>query len=217
LAAALLLAVSHLPASARVLPLQVSDNGHFLETSDGAPFFWLGDTGWLMFEKLNRADTEKYFDDRHRKGFNVIQVMVIHSAGEKNAYGAPALSHGDGAHPAVTAGNRMHAAGEYDYWDHIEWVLDRAAERGMYLGLVDCWGSVVERRSESRERGNICALSGQTVPEQIECDLDSRRRYTRRQKHRSVAHDGTHAKAARSATSDYLSSVRSHAIVAVVS
>ncbi len=145
LAAALLLAVSQRPVSARVLPLQVSDNGHYLETSDGAPFFWLGDTGWLLFEKLDRADTEKYLDDRHRKGFNVIQVMVIHSAGEKNAYGAPALIEGDGAHPAVTPGNRMDAAGEYDYWDHVEWVLDQAAERGIYLGLVACWGSVVDK------------------------------------------------------------------------
>lgn len=31
------------------------------------------------------------------------------------------------------------------YWDHVDWVLDQAAERGMYLGMVACWGAVVER------------------------------------------------------------------------
>jgi hypothetical protein len=137
--------VPTLHAGARVLPLRISDNHRFLETSDGAPFFWLGDTGWLLFEKLDRADTLKYLDDPHRKGFNVIQVMVIPSVDAKNAYGAPALTTGAEAHPAVTPGNSIDVPGEYDYWDHIDWVLDQAADRGMYLGMVACWGSVVDK------------------------------------------------------------------------
>uniref|UniRef100_UPI003F6C1154 apiosidase-like domain-containing protein n=1 Tax=Polaribacter sp. TaxID=1920175 RepID=UPI003F6C1154 len=33
--------------------LQVSENDHYFQTEDGKPFFWLGDTGWLTFKKLN--------------------------------------------------------------------------------------------------------------------------------------------------------------------
>ncbi|MDE7346377.1 MAG: DUF4038 domain-containing protein [Muribaculaceae bacterium] len=28
--------------------LKVSDNGLYLQHEDGTPFFWLGDTGWLL-------------------------------------------------------------------------------------------------------------------------------------------------------------------------
>ncbi len=27
--------------------------------------------------------------------------------------------------------------GKDSYWDHIDWVIDRAAERGIYVGLAD--------------------------------------------------------------------------------
>jgi hypothetical protein len=141
----LLAALWHAPASAQVLSLRVSANRRFLETSDGAPFFWLGDTAWLLLEKLNRDQTEIYLDDRHGKGFNMVQVMVIHSGDQKNAYGARALENDALARPAVTPGNRVEVPGEYDYWDRLDWVLDQAAARGMYLGLVACWGSVVDR------------------------------------------------------------------------
>ena len=36
--------------------LKVSDNGRYLMHENGTPFFWLGDTGWLMPERLNRDE-----------------------------------------------------------------------------------------------------------------------------------------------------------------
>jgi hypothetical protein len=60
--------------------LRISDNKRFLITETGDPFFWLGDTGWLLFTKLSREEGERYLEDRRQKGFNVIQVMVIHNA-----------------------------------------------------------------------------------------------------------------------------------------
>jgi len=44
--------------------LRISDNKRFIETENGDPFFWLGDTGWLLFTKLTREETEKYLEDR---------------------------------------------------------------------------------------------------------------------------------------------------------
>jgi len=40
--------------------LKVSENHRFLMDSEGKPFFWLGDTGWLLFSKLTREEAEKY-------------------------------------------------------------------------------------------------------------------------------------------------------------
>ena len=37
--------------------LTISDNKHYL-LEDGKPFFWLGDTGWLIFGNL--TDVEAY-------------------------------------------------------------------------------------------------------------------------------------------------------------
>jgi hypothetical protein len=114
-----------------------------LQTSDGAPFFWLGDTGWLLFQKLDRAETERYLDNRQRKGFNIIQATVLHAVNDRNTYGAPALTEDDPLRPHVTASSNPSKPGEYDYWDHVDWVVDAAAKRGIYIAMVACWGSVV--------------------------------------------------------------------------
>jgi hypothetical protein len=63
----------------------VSTNHRFLQHENGTPFFRQGDTAWLLFIKLDRAETEKYLEDRRSKGFNVIQVMVLHDIEMKTA------------------------------------------------------------------------------------------------------------------------------------
>ena len=115
----------------------VSENGRYLQHADGRPFFWLGDTAWLLFQKLNREETERYLENRRVRGFHVIQAVVLSFGPVENAYGAKPFVDGDPARPAVTEG--------YDYWDHIDWVVDRAAEKGMYVAIVPAWGSVVKR------------------------------------------------------------------------
>lgn len=124
--------------------LGISHNRRFLQKADGTPFFWLGDTGWLMFQKLNREEPDRYLENRRRKEFNIIQCMILHEASNKNAYGTPALIDSDPGRPNTTPGNDLNQRGEYDYWDHIEWVADRAAENGIYLAMVPAWGSIVQ-------------------------------------------------------------------------
>lgn len=124
--------------------IAVAPGGHFFEQANGAPFFWLADTAWLLFNKLDRRDVERYLDDRREKGFDVIQVMVLHGNSVTSPYGVPALSGGDLAHPNLTPGSDFSKPGEYDYWDHIDWVVDRAAERGILVAMVPAWGSLVK-------------------------------------------------------------------------
>ena len=42
----------------RTRPLQVSPDGRFIVDGTGAPFFWLGDTAWGLFEKAVLEPTE---------------------------------------------------------------------------------------------------------------------------------------------------------------
>ena len=44
---------------------------------DGKPFFWLGDTGWELFHRLDRGQATRYLEDRASKGFTVIQAVAI--------------------------------------------------------------------------------------------------------------------------------------------
>src|SRR5437868_14352869 len=114
--AALALATTF-PAAAQVPTplLKVSSNGRYLE-GGGKPFFWLGDTGWLLLAKLNREQVEQYFAARERQGFTVIQIMVLHKPEMANPLTGPALVDGDVARPRVTPGNDPSNPGEYDYW-----------------------------------------------------------------------------------------------------
>ncbi len=56
---------------------KVSPNGRYFVNQDGKPFFYLGDTCWLVFQRLNRQEVDEYLKDRAAKGFTVIQAYVI--------------------------------------------------------------------------------------------------------------------------------------------
>jgi len=44
--------------------LKVSGNRRFIAHKDGTPFFYLGDTAWELFHRLNRQEAERYLDNR---------------------------------------------------------------------------------------------------------------------------------------------------------
>src|SRR5689334_22954952 len=131
-----ILLVIMLNAEAQVQLLQISANKRFFQTADGKPFFWLGDTGWLLFAKTTREEAVQYLETRKQQGFNVIQVMVLHSVGIKNVYGDHALINSDVSTPAITPGNNFNDTASYDYWDHVDFIIDEAAKRGIYMALV---------------------------------------------------------------------------------
>jgi hypothetical protein len=132
--------------------LKISENKRFLMTADGKPFFWLGDTGWLLLNKLDRKEADQYLEDRRKKGFNVIQVMVLHTIPEKNIYGKPALKNGDVGKPDTSKGNLATDSTQYDYWDHLDYMVDVAEKKGLYMALVPVWGSPVKSGKVSPEQ-----------------------------------------------------------------
>ena len=136
--------------------LKVSSNGHYLQEAD-KPFFWLADTGWLLFNKLTRTQALQYLEDRKRKGFNVVQAMVLHTLSSVNVYGDSALVNGNVAQPAVTSGNSFADSAQYDFWDHIDYVIDQAGKKGIYIAMVPVWGNNVKSRKVNAEQAKVYA------------------------------------------------------------
>src|SRR5262245_14993849 len=56
------------PRTAKGLRLKVSPNGRYFIDQDNKPFFYLGDTVWLIFQRLNKEELEEYLKDRAAKG-----------------------------------------------------------------------------------------------------------------------------------------------------
>lgn len=108
--------------------LKVSGNGHYIETSAGNPFFYLGDTEWV----LNKHDDNQIIsllDDRRAKGFTVIQVLATRNWGSPDDW---ARTDYNGNLPFnsndVTQLN-------VNYWNRWRWTADKCAERNLYLAL----------------------------------------------------------------------------------
>jgi hypothetical protein len=111
--------------------LKVSDNKRFLITQDGKPFFYLGDTAWELFHRLNRADAELYLKDRAAKGFTVVQAVVLaelNGLKDPNPYGHTPLTDNDPTRP------------NDKYFEHVDWVVDTANDLGLYVGMLPTWG-----------------------------------------------------------------------------
>ena len=126
--------------------IQVSENHKFLTTKDGKPFFWLGDTDWELFHRLTREEVEEFLEIRRQQGFNVIQAVALaefDGLHGLNRYGDLPLINNDPTRLAITPGNNPTNASEYDYWDHVDFVINKAAEKGLYIGLLPTWGDKV--------------------------------------------------------------------------
>ncbi len=123
-------------------PKRADPTGRYLVDEAGKPFFWLGDTAWMLFQEPDRAEAELYLAARARQGFTVIQAAVVMGeervAGTKrpNAYGDNAFQDHDPARPWLTPGNNPDNPDEYDYWDHADYVIDRAQAHGLVVGLL---------------------------------------------------------------------------------
>ena len=77
--------------SVKGMRLKVSPNGRYFVDQDGKPFFYLGDTCWLLFQRPNHKEVDEYLKDRAAKGFTVIQAYVIRGLGKRHPDGNSSL------------------------------------------------------------------------------------------------------------------------------
>lgn len=145
------------PVYSQLKTLNVSENRRFFSDQDGKPFFWLADTGWLLFNRLTREEADRYLAGRQQKGFNVVQVMVVQALRTANVYGDSALVSHDLSTPKVTDGSTFEHSEEYDYWDHVDYVVGKAAERGIKVGMVPIWGNAVKNGKTSAAQARAYA------------------------------------------------------------
>lgn len=127
-------------------PISVHRDHRYLQNHDGRPFFWLGDTAWELFHRMTRNDTKSFLELRRKQGFNVIQAVVLaeeNGIREPNRYGDLPFIAEDPEKWAVTPGNNPKDANAYDYWDHVDFVVQLAAQKGMYIGMLPTWGDKV--------------------------------------------------------------------------
>jgi len=115
--------------------LRVSENGHYLEHEDGTGFFWLGDTAWRL-ASLKPADVDHYLQNRLSKGFNVIQFNAIGLG--KSSYSGQSPFKGSG---------RPWPSAELNepYWKHVDYIVERAKQRGLYVAIFAWWGTDADR------------------------------------------------------------------------
>ncbi len=110
----------------------MKDSVYLYEERGGSarPFFWLGDTAWLLLQKLDLNEAEAYLDNRAARRFNVIQAVLAHDenfgrAGAEIDFNDPAAAE--------------------DYWKKAEAVTKLAEKRGIYAAWLPVWGSMVKK------------------------------------------------------------------------
>lgn len=126
------LAANFIAAAAPLPEIKVSENKRFLITADGQPFFWLGDTAWELFHRLNREEAELYLKNRAERRYTVIQAVALaelNGLSDPNAYGHKPVINKDPTTP------------DEDYFKHVDWIVAKANSLGMYIGFLPTWGN----------------------------------------------------------------------------
>jgi hypothetical protein len=116
------------------MQLRISENRRFIVKADGTPFFYLGDTAWELFHRLDRDEAAHYLRTRAQQRFTVIQAVALaefDGLRTPNAYGHVPFCDLDPTQP------------NEDYFKHVDWVVERAAAEGLITGLLPTWGDKV--------------------------------------------------------------------------
>ena len=120
--------------------LRISDDRRRIVTEDGGRFYFIGDTAWELFHALSTEEAELYLTTRAKQGFNFIQAVVLaelNGLDKPNFYGRRPLKRNENGDydPSLPDTD-----GEYSYFDHMERIISRAEELGLYMGILPTWG-----------------------------------------------------------------------------
>ena len=112
-------------------PIKVHPGNRYLMTSDGQPFFWMADTAWELFHRLDEKEATSYLDFRKSQGFNVVQAVVL---AELDGITTP-NANGD-----LPFSNLEKWEYNESYFRHVDRIIDLAASRGIHIALLPTWG-----------------------------------------------------------------------------
>ena len=109
----------------------MSNDGRHLVNKDGSVFFYMADTAWELFHRCSKEETEMYLKDRKSKGFNVIQAVIL---AEIDGLNTPNT---EGEKPFI---NNDPLKPNDKYFKHVDWVIKKADELGIYIAVLPTWG-----------------------------------------------------------------------------
>ena len=127
-------------------------DGRWLTWDDGKPFFYLGDTAWEIFHRADREEMQLYFKTRAQQGYTVVQAVALaefEGLTVPNVYGRLPLLMTNG----MPDPEKPDTAGEYSYWDHVDYAVQTAAENGLFIAMLPTWG----------DKFNLCWGKGPVV------------------------------------------------------
>lgn len=120
--------------------LTVSENRrHLVYKESGEPFLFLGQTLWSMARRLDREEIIKVLDICQEQGFTAIQVLAHGHYMGANPYGNEPFDEENFLRPLITLGSNFADPQSYDWWDHLEFILDESIKRGMFVCLLPTW------------------------------------------------------------------------------
>ncbi len=117
--------------------LYITKDKRFLSQGNGKVFYWLGDTAWELFHRLTREEVDLYLKNRAEKGFTVIEAAALaefDGLSQPNAYGQLPLINSNPAQPNEA------------YFKHLDYVVDKAAQYQMFVGILPTWGDKFSKK-----------------------------------------------------------------------
>lgn len=107
--------------------------------ADGRPFFCLADTCWELFHRLDREEAAWLFARRREQGFRAIQAAALaelDGLAVPNRYGRLPLLQTNGLWDPA----RPDEGDGYNYWRHVDALMDLAGKAGLFVMLLPTWG-----------------------------------------------------------------------------
>jgi hypothetical protein len=119
-------------------------NGRIIQHEDGTGFFWMSDTAWYLSKRLKDEEVVAYLNNRKSKGFNVVQMSIPNRKIHQNVYGNKAF-------------NGSYSKPNKDFWKHIDYIINEAEKRGMYIGLLPTWNLGITNTGDAKIYGKFIA------------------------------------------------------------
>ncbi len=110
-------------------PFRISENQRYLTSRDNSPFLLQGDAAWSIIANLTKDEAAQYLENRRAKGFNAVLVNLIEHKFAKNA---PKNVYGEAPFPKMSDWSVQNE----EYFEHADWVIRKAAEKGMVVLLA---------------------------------------------------------------------------------
>jgi hypothetical protein len=118
-------------------------------TRDAHPFWGLFDAEWGLW-RLDAEQVDLYLEERAEQGFDGIQMLIgLDAFGDAHNYrGIPPYRSSPiefWVYTSPGSGVKYLPNINHEFWEHLDEIILRAAERGLYVALAPFWGREFDR------------------------------------------------------------------------